>query len=135
MIFPFGKNTKVQTELLVHFLPLLFLCTMNILKAPGTPEGQFYSAPLPAAGGFLSPRIETKPLEILFASGSCLWCGVRLMWLQAGLVLGWGVCPPWSSRYSLSHRHTGFLQEDKELYPNLLFRITDVLMSAWSIGL
>lgn len=79
--------------------------------------------------------MEAKPLEIMFALGPCLSCGLRLVWFQAGLMgHRFAHLPGWkSSRYSLSHRHIGFLEEDKtekvELYPNLLFRITDVLMS------
>lgn len=78
----------------------------------------------------------------MFALGPCLSCGLRLAWFQAGLVgQGFVHLAGWkSSRYSLSHRHIGFLEEGKTekvvLYPNLLFRSTDVLMFArkyWSL--
>lgn len=65
------------------------------------------------------------------------WIEAKPLEMMAGLMLGpfahlWG----WKSlSYSLSHRHIGFLEEDKtekaELYPNLIFRSTDMLMSTW----
>lgn len=136
---------KVQAKLLSScwfiFLPLLFLCTRNVFEGVVHLRHSFMqgtTGPSPGVGGLLSlDRGNTFGNYVFFR----LLC---LTWAEAGSrqVSSWGRrfhLPGWkSSRYSLSHRRIGFLEEDKtekaELYPNLLLRSIDVLMSTWKNG-